>query len=80
MQDHAKQGYIFGHLSLIRNLALDIPSGVTTVRDCQNLGASEKNRDFWSVLFRAPLFLGKWCGVATYFFIQKIRKTKYNYT
>ena len=24
--------------------------------------------------FRAPLFLGKWCGVATYFFIQKKKK------
>ena len=35
MQDHAKQGYIFGHLSLIRNLALDIPSGVATMRDLE---------------------------------------------
>ena len=33
MQDHAKQGYIFGHLSLIRNLALNIPGRVATVRD-----------------------------------------------
>ena len=33
MQDHAKQGYIFGHLSLIQSLALDIPSKVATVRD-----------------------------------------------
>ena len=33
MQDHAKQGYTFGHFSLIQNLALDIPSGVATVRD-----------------------------------------------
>ena len=77
MQDHAKQKYICGHLSLIRSLALDIPSGVTTVRDCQNLGASEKNRDFWSVLFRAPLFLGKWYGVATYFSLYKKEKKKY---
>ena len=29
------------------------------------------------VPFRAPLFLGKWYRVATYFFRQKIRKTKY---
>ena len=35
-------------------------------------------RDF-CVLFRAPLFLGKWCGVATYFLYKKIRKTKYKY-
>ena len=44
-QYHAKscerQGYIVGHLSLTRRLALDIPSGVATVRD--NKGAL-KNR------------------------------------
>ena len=40
-----KEGYTFGHLSLIRNLALDIPSGVATVKDCKS--ASEKKRDFW---------------------------------
>ena len=34
-------------------------------------------KEIW-VPFRVPLFLGKWYGVATYFFfIQKIRKTKY---
>ena len=38
-----KQGYTFGHLSLIRSLALDIPSGVTTVRDCK-LDASQKKK------------------------------------
>ena len=36
MQDHEKQGYIFGHLSLIWNLALNISSGVATVRDLEN--------------------------------------------
>ena len=36
MQDHAKQGYIFGHLSLIRSLALNLPSGVATVRDLKS--------------------------------------------
>ena len=46
MQDHAKQGYIFGHLSLIRNLALDISSGVTTMRDLKS--CLSKKRDFWS--------------------------------
>ena len=70
MQDHAKQGYIFGHLSLIRSLALNISSGVATVRDLEN--ASKKKKDF-RYLFRAPLFLGKWCGVATYFLYKKIR-------
>ena len=37
-----KQGYTFGHLSLIRSLALDIPSEVATVRDRENLGALKK--------------------------------------
>ena len=71
MQDHAKQGYIFGHLSLIQSLALNISSGVATMRDLEN--ASKKKRDF-RYLFRAPLFLGKWCGVATYFLYQKKKK------
>ena len=74
MQDHAKQEYIFGHLSLIRSLALDIPSRVATVRDLEN--ASQK-REIFLVLFRALIFLGKWCGVATYFLYKKIRKNKY---
>ena len=42
MQDHAKQRYIFGHLSLIQSLALDIPSGVTTVRDLDKKCPSKK--------------------------------------
>ena len=29
------------------------------------------------VLFRAPLFIAKRCGVTTYFLYKKIRKTKY---
>ena len=37
------------------------------------LGALKK--EIW-VLLRAPLFLGKRCGVATYFFIPKKRKRK----
>ena len=65
MQDHAKQGYTFGHLSLIRSLALDIPSGVATVRDLEKKVPLKK--EIW-VPFRAPLFLGKWYGVATYFY------------
>ena len=40
MQDRAKQGYIFGHLSLIWSLALNISSGVAIVRDLEN--ASKK--------------------------------------
>ena len=44
MQDPAKQGYTFGHLSLIQNLALDIPNGVATVRDLES--CLSKKRDF----------------------------------
>ena len=29
------------------------------------------------VLLRAPLFLGKWCGIFTYVLYKKIRKNKY---
>ena len=35
MQDHVNQGYTFGHLSLIRMLTLDIPSGVATMRELE---------------------------------------------
>ena len=45
-QNHAKsckrEGYIVGHLSLTQILALDIPSGVATVRD--HKGAPKKER------------------------------------
>ena len=70
MQDHAKQKYIFGHLSLIRSLALEIPSGVAIVRD-----VSLKKEI--QVPFRVPLFLGKWYGAATYFFLYKKIRKKY---
>ena len=49
-QYHAKscerQGYIVGHLSLTRNLALDLPSEVATVRDLKLLEkwCSQKKR------------------------------------
>ena len=46
MQDHAKQGCTFGHLSLIQNLALDIPSEVAIVRDLES--CLSKKRDLWS--------------------------------
>ena len=44
------------------------------MRDRENWGALKK--EIW-VLLRAPLFLGKWGGVATYFLYKKIRKNKY---
>ena len=63
MQDHAK------HLVHIwsRSLALDIPSGVATVKD---MSLKMEIR----VPFRAPLFLGKWYGVATYFSLYNKNK------
>ena len=48
MQDNAKQGYIFGHLSIIRTLALDILSEAAIVRDLES--CLSKKRDFWSAL------------------------------
>ena len=66
MQEHAKQRYIFGHLSLIRSLALDIPSGVTTVRDLEKRCPLEKrfkyllgHLSFWVSGVESPLFFKK---------------------
>ena len=63
MQNHAKQGYIFGHLSLIWSLALNISSGVATVRDRGNfwcsqkrdLGAFSRHLSFWVSGVELPL-------------------------
>ena len=60
MQDHAKEKYIFGHLSLKRSLALDIPSGVATVRDGQNWVPLKKGEilghlSFWVSGMESPL-------------------------
>ena len=45
------------------------------VRDLES--AFQNKRDFLECFFRAPLFLGKWFGVTTYFLYKKIRKNKY---
>ena len=52
-----------------------------SVRDCQ-IWVPLKKKEIFRVLFRAPPFLGKWCGGATYFLNKKKKKkkTKYNYT
>ena len=62
MQDHAKQRYIFGHLSLIRSLALDIPSGVATMKDLDEKASLKKrfgyllrNLSFWVSGIESPL-------------------------
>ena len=45
--------------------------------ETENLGALKKEI---GVLLREPLFLDKWCGVATYFLYKKIRRnTNTNY-
>ena len=54
MQDHAKYGYTFGNLSLIRSLALDISNEVTTMRDRKN--ASKKIERFLSVFKGTSFF------------------------
>ena len=43
----------------------------SNVRDHQNRGALKKR---FGCFLRALIFLGKWCGVTTYFFIQKNKK------
>ena len=48
------QRYIFNHLSLTRNLALNIPNKVATMRDRKS--AFKKKRDFL-VLSKTLLFL-----------------------
>ena len=65
MQDHAKQKYIVGHLSLIRSLALDIPGKVATMRD-----VSLKKRDSDTFLRH----LSFWVSRRLFFFIQKNKK------
>ena len=62
MQDHAKQRYIFGHLSLIRSLALDIPSGVATMKDLDEKASLKKrfgyllrNLSFWVNGIESPV-------------------------
>ena len=62
MQDHAKQRYIFGHLSLIRILALDIPSGVATMKDLDEKASLKKrfgyllrNLSFWVSGIESPV-------------------------
>ena len=40
-------------------------------------GGSQKI-EICECFFKTPLFLGKWCGVATYFFIPKKKKKKLN--
>ena len=51
------------------------------VRDLES-SASKKKKRFFGVFFKAPIFLGKWFGVATYFLYKKNKKkkTKYNIT
>ena len=72
MQDHAKQRYIFGHLSLIRSLAFNIPSGVATMRD-----ASLKKRDLGTYLGHLSFWVSSMESPLIFLYTKKIRKNKY---
>ena len=52
--------------------------GINKKTNCERPQKLSLKKEIW-MLLRESLFLGKWCGVATYFFIQKIRKNKYKY-
>ena len=49
--------------------ALELEVVLVGVRDRENWAS--KKREIFGVLFRAPFFLGKWCGIATYFLYKK---------
>ena len=49
--------------------ALELGVVLVGVRDQENLAS--KKREIFGVLFRAALFLGKWCGIVTYFLYKK---------
>ena len=50
---------------------------INYILHCERSGKSDTLKKEIEVLLRASLFLGKWCGVATYFLYKKIRKNKY---
>ena len=50
---------------------------LTRLWEARKIRPLKKEKDF-CVLFRAPLFLGKWYEVVTYFLYKK-KKTKYKY-
>ena len=67
-----KQGYTFGHLSLTQSIALDIPSGIATMRDHNLRGCSQKKR-FGCFEGHLPFWVS---GVESslIFYTKKIRK------
>ena len=46
------------------------------MKDQENRGALKK--EIFGCFFKAPLFLGKWCGVTTYFLYKKKKKKNLN--
>ena len=74
MQDHAEQEYIFGHLSLIRNLALDIPSGVAAVKDHQNWVPLKKERSLECFLGHLSFQVSGVKSPLIYLFFNKKKK------
>ena len=80
MQDHAKQRYIFGHLSLIRSLALNMSSTELPRWETTKIGCLSKKRDFGVCFLGHLSFWVSGIESPLIFSIQKIRKTKYTNT
>ena len=70
-----KPGYLLGHLKSNVKLSPRHPQWSHHYERPKNWVLLKKR---FGMLLREPLFLGKWCGVATYFSYKKIRK-KYKY-
>ena len=47
-----------------------------SVDGCERPRKLPQKREIFGVLFREPLFLGKWCEVATFFFFNTKKKKK----
>ena len=75
MQDHAKTRV---HIWSLKSNTILSPRHPQRSCHCEKLPKYLSTKEIFGVLLRAPLFLGKWCGVATYFFffIKKKGKTK----
>ena len=51
-------------------------SKINYILYCERPGKSDTLKKEIGVLLRAPLFLGKWCGVTTFFFFNTKNKEK----
>ena len=64
-------------LNLDRYDLLRYLSSFNDMRELDKRRMSQKKKRF-RYLFRAPLFLGKWCGVALIIFMQKRKRKRKN--